>query len=319
MSVDQQIKQHLRSRMAAEASDAAPLVNNTARQGVVLPLVQPPPARSAMRSVSNLLIVVGVLILGYVVTNQGYTFWQEQTVPRVQQLAGVPTTTYLSGSLLDTPTPTGVSASVATTTPQAAAPTTEVGQLPQISKVEAVPPLPAPSIPASRVRRITAPAIKLDVPVIDVGWKPITDQQTGQKVAVWDVAEYAAGHHQGSANPGAVGNIVVSGHNDWKGEVFRYLEKLELGAEISLYNEQGVEFRYLVTQIERVKEANVPLEQRIRNAGYMNPTPDQTLTLITCWPYKVDTYRLIVIAKPYNVVKAADSKPAEPIVGPILR
>ena len=32
----------------------------------------------------------------------------------------------------------------------------------------------------------------------------------------------------------------------------------------------------------------------------MKPTPDQTLTLITCWPYGIDTHRLIVIAKPYQ-------------------
>jgi len=41
-------------------------------------------------------------------------------------------------------------------------------------------------------------------------------------------------------------------------------------------------------------------EQKRLNAMYMDPTPDATLTMITCWPYGIDTHRLIVIAKPYQ-------------------
>ena len=35
---------------------------------------------------------------------------------------------------------------------------------------------------------------------------------------------------------------------------------------------------------------------------------DQTLTLITCWPYGIDTHRLIVIAKPYQSSVSAQSE-----------
>jgi len=55
-----------------------------------------------------------------------------------------------------------------------------------------------------------------------------------------------------------------------------------------------------VTDLVIVKEEGVPEEQKRRNAAYMDPTPDQTLTMITCWPYGVDDHRLVVIAKPYQ-------------------
>ena len=41
-------------------------------------------------------------------------------------------------------------------------------------------------------------------------------------------------------------------------------------------------------------------DHQSENARYMDPTPDQTLTLITCFPYGIDDHRLIVIAKPYD-------------------
>ena len=46
--------------------------------------------------------------------------------------------------------------------------------------------------------------------------------------------------------------------------------------------------------------ASRPDAQKRENARYMDPTPDQTLTLITCFPYGIDDHRLIVIAKPYD-------------------
>jgi sortase A len=57
-----------------------------------------------------------------------------------------------------------------------------------------------------------------------------------------------------------------------------------------------------------VREEGVSEEQRLQNAEYMKPTPDQTLTLITCWPYGIDTHRLIVIAKPYQSALSAQSE-----------
>jgi sortase A len=47
-----------------------------------------------------------------------------------------------------------------------------------------------------------------------------------------------------------------------------------------------------------VKERGEPVEARRQNARWMNPTEDERLTMITCWPYTSNTHRLIVVAKP---------------------
>jgi hypothetical protein len=41
-----------------------------------------------------------------------------------------------------------------------------------------------------------------------------------------------------------------------------------------------------------------PLEVRLANARYIQPTDDERLTLATCWPYENDTYRTVVITLP---------------------
>ncbi|MEK7874546.1 MAG: hypothetical protein AAB502_11910, partial [Chloroflexota bacterium] len=54
--------------------------------------------------------------------------------------------------------------------------------------------------------RIQIPAIAVDSKVVQVGtvWK--------DGVLEWEIAKWAVGHHQGTANPGELGNIVMSGH-----------------------------------------------------------------------------------------------------------
>ncbi len=252
-----------------------------------------------LRYAGNGLIVVGVLLLLAVGGMQGYYWWLENSTPDVQQLSGVPTQVYLPAvSLPSTVTPVA-QASAATPAPggstvasNSALPSIDSGQQPSAGS--------AGTLPTTPPARIVIPSIKLDSKVVDVGWHAGTDTESGKPVAIWDVAEYAVGHNQGSANPGMIGNVVLAGHDDYKGEVFRYLNEAKLGDEVRLYNQQGAEYIYVVTEITKVKEANMPLDQRIKNAAYMNPTPDQTLTMITCWPYAVDSYRWIVIAKPYS-------------------
>jgi len=323
-AVDQRIKQHLREKEAAFG--LAPVRSLRPPTARLEPVQLPPPlaAGRTLRVGSNLLIAVGLLILIYVVGYQGYYYWLENSTPSNVVLAGAPTTTYLSASGLATATPAPVNAAdQPTTVAQAAAatptPIAVASNFPLSPLNSAAPAAPAAPAVTSRVRRVAAPSIALDASVIDVGWHASKDKKSGAEIMIWDVAEFAAGHHQGSANPGQVGNIVLSGHDDWKGEVFKNLEHLKPGDEITVYNEEGTAYLYVVTQMERVREENVPLEERIRNAEYMNQTADQTLTLITCWPYKVDTHRLIVIAKPYDVIRQTTAFKTNSPAGPNLR
>lgn len=144
-----------------------------------------------------------------------------------------------------------------------------------------------PNVPG-RVVRITAPSIHLDTKVYEVYVKN----------SAWEVADYAAGHQFNSANPGDGGNIVISGHNNWHGEVFRYLENLTVGDDIHLFTQAGKEYVYTVRLTEKLKEAGASYQQRLQNGKVMEPTPQEQLTLITCWPYTTFTHRLIIIADP---------------------
>jgi sortase A len=86
---------------------------------------------------------------------------------------------------------------------------------------------------------------------------------------------------------------------DWKGEVFKNLHEAKRGDEIHVYTDDR-EYLYLVQDIQIVLEDGATDAQKRQNARFMDPTPDQTLTLITCYPYGIDNHRLIVIAKPYD-------------------
>ncbi len=143
--------------------------------------------------------------------------------------------------------------------------------------------------------RIVAPAIELDARIVPVGWKTVN--QDGQKVSVWEVADYAAGWHQNSALPGQQGNVVLSGHHNIKGEVFRYIVDLKPDDTITLYADERP-YTYTVVSRFVLKDKGEPAAVREQNARWIGPFPDQRLTLVTCWPYTSNTHRVIVVAKP---------------------
>lgn len=143
-------------------------------------------------------------------------------------------------------------------------------------------PSPAPTEDASlRLPiRMVVPKLKLDIRVREVELQLAADQ------AQWEVADYMAGHHTGTANPGEMGNVVIAGHRDIRGKVFYYLDKLKEGDDIFLYTGHGI-YRYIVRGSTQVKPTRTDV---------MNPTDDARLTLITCTPIGLATNRLIVVA-----------------------
>ena len=134
-------------------------------------------------------------------------------------------------------------------------------------------PIPIPTPGPQAATRLVITAIDVDSVIVE-----------GDS---WELLKQGVGHHVGTPNPGERGNAVYSGHNDVYGEVFRRLEELKSGDIIKLYAGPRV-FHYEVkrTRIVGPKEISV-----------MSATPDATLTLITCYPYRIDTQRLVVIAK----------------------
>ena len=122
-------------------------------------------------------------------------------------------------------------------------------------------------------------------------------QVEGQSITTWAVADSAAGFHSGTAYPGRTGNTVLSGHHNAKGEVFRYLADVPIGAQVTVHVGQATYF-YVVSRKMILPEKLAAPAQKQENARWIEPVPDERLTLVTCWPYDDNTHRLIVIAQP---------------------
>jgi LPXTG-site transpeptidase (sortase) family protein len=164
----------------------------------------------------------------------------------------------------------------------------------------AEPMLPVPE-PASRQpvgsppTRLVIPRIAVDIPVLPVGVKTIHEKGTSK--LVWADVPNAGGFHQTSAYPGHPGNTVINGHRDIQGAVFRRLDQLETGDEITLYVGEAA-YDYYVTETLVVPETFATAQQRVENLQLIGYMPEERLTLVTCTPVGLATHRLLVIARP---------------------
>jgi sortase A len=162
--------------------------------------------------------------------------------------------------------------------------------LPDANGIE---PTADPGLPPDR---ILIPRIELDAQIIAVDAEPV--QFEGEILAQWLAPDYrAVGWHNTSVGLGAPGNTVLNGHHNIKGEVFRDLYQLQTGDEIDVFSGDQ-EFRYTVVYTAVLPERNQPLEVRLANAEWIQPTEDERITLITCWPYESNTHRVVVVAVP---------------------
>jgi LPXTG-site transpeptidase (sortase) family protein len=173
-------------------------------------------------------------------------------------------------------------------------PLSGVRALPSFASAATAPTFYAPV--AGQPLRIVIPRIELDAPVRRVDLEAI--EYEGQNYFQWQVPySREAGWHSDSALLGEAGNIVLNGHHNIYGEVFRYLVDLEIGDEIVLYDENEA-YRYTVEQQVLLPEQGEPVAVRLANAAWMDATDEPRLTLVTCWPYTGNTHRLIVVAVP---------------------
>lgn len=152
----------------------------------------------------------------------------------------------------------------------------------------------------SRPVRLFIPEIRLDAPIVSAAL--LSGEVEDQRVYQWSAPDFfAAGWHYESAGVGESGNMVINGHHNAFGEVFRDLHQLEMGDRIIVYaNQNDRSFHYEVASVVIIEERFQPLEDRAKNARWIRSTDDERLTLITCWPYESNTHRLIIVAKPLS-------------------
>jgi sortase A len=126
-----------------------------------------------------------------------------------------------------------------------------------------------PSLTARPARLPLAPAAgligRLDIPRLDISVIVIE----GVRAAT---LRRAVGHIPGTALPGQQGNVGISGHRD---TFFRPLRNIRRDDMVTLTTLAG-EFRYRVVSTSIVRPDNI--------AG-LNPTENQALTLVTCYPF----------------------------------
>ena len=215
--------------------------------------------------------LVGVLVASYYnlqELNDEVSLAQQQTVE--QQIAATPTPTppitlaRLPGGHSPPTAPGGAVPDIPAHLQQWVQPnlsTTAAGAI-EVAPQDTVPPT-----------RIVIPKINVDAPIVNgVNWEDL---------------KKGVGHLPGSANPGERGNLYLAAHNDIYGEIFRYLENLEVGDEYFIYAGEE-KFRYVVKEKRIIQPTEV---------GVMLPTTEPVATLQTCYPYLVDTHRLVVIGE----------------------
>jgi sortase A len=124
-------------------------------------------------------------------------------------------------------------------------------------------------------------AVQINIPQINVNHVIVPGVD-------WEAMKLGVGMLMNGVNPGdKQGNLVLSGHNDIYGEVFRDLDKLKVGDQFTVRT-QTQEYTYQVSSFKIVEPTDVSV---------MNNQGGATVTLISCYPYKVDNKRYIVFAQ----------------------
>ncbi|HLE15715.1 MAG TPA: class D sortase [Anaerolineales bacterium] len=139
--------------------------------------------------------------------------------------------------------------------------------------VQSLAEIPIPTPGPEQALRIQIPAIGIDAPVV---------QGDG-----WEQLKKGVGQHQGTSNPGQKGNMVLSAHNDIFGEIFRDLDRLKPGDEVTIYSNQRA-YTYVIASSKVVEPTQVEV---------MAATSHPSVTLISCYPYLVDDQRIVVTAR----------------------
>jgi sortase A len=103
----------------------------------------------------------------------------------------------------------------------------------------------------------------------------------------WNALQLGVGMLPNGAVPRNDGdNVVLAAHNDIYGEIFRNLDQLEPGDQIEVQTQSG-SYVYVVRETQIVEPDAVHV---------MQPQGTPMVTLISCYPYQVNTQRIVVFA-----------------------
>lgn len=146
-------------------------------------------------------------------------------------------------------------------------------------------------------RRISIPSINLDS---EIGFASLRDVTVfGDTFQQWVAPLDIVGWHFRSAVLGEPGNTVLNGHHNVEGEVFKDLFLVQKGDQITIDSDAAT-FYYEVVAVMILPERFESREVRMQNARWIQPSEDERVTLISCWPYESNTHRVVVVAFPVD-------------------
>jgi sortase A len=168
--------------------------------------------------------------------------------------------------------------------------------LPTDTPLPAFTPTPAPTMTPLPPTRLLIPKINLNTTIVETF--PITETTwTGEQRLIWEPIPSVVGHYNTSGYPTEGTNIVLAGHNNTEGAVFRYLNELNTGDEVIVFTPDD-EFRYLVQEKIIVPYLGNESEAEGTLRFYAAPKANERVTLLSCWPYATNADRIVVIAIP---------------------
>jgi len=222
--------------------------------------------------------VVGLVVLGVSLFN-GLELLQEETAAaqaaaEEQRSASIPTlepTPQLR--IADVVLPTGH------TPPQNGASSFNFAEVPAALQAEVARQVFLPDDFARPVRTDDTP-LRVRIPALNI------DHDIVQGVD-WNALQLGVGMLPNGAVPqDDDDNVVLAAHNDIYGEIFRDLDQLEAGDQIEIQTQTG-SYVYVVRETQVVEPDAVHV---------MQPQGSPMVTLISCYPYQVNTQRIVVFA-----------------------
>lgn len=123
---------------------------------------------------------------------------------------------------------------------------------------------------------------------------PVAENVDGSKKTAYNRAlEKGVAHYQGTSLPGKGSNIFIFGHSSTNfnqgpyATVFARLDELQNDDSV-VVTYHGQPYKYTIFAKEVVEKTELSV---------LAPTPQEQLTLMTCWPVGTKDKRLIIKAK----------------------
>jgi LPXTG-site transpeptidase (sortase) family protein len=241
------------------------------------------------RSLSNLLLVLGALVLLVALAYAAYSALNTWLMGQNRYLMADDVGSISVPAMTWTPSPSPPPTPLPTFTPTP-------------TPIPSPTPTPLPTEPPAPVQ-IRIPALGVTRSIVSL--PRVQDPRTG--AWTWNTKRLLrsgrsdlVGHWEGSAYPGQVGNMILVGHNYGYGYngVFVRLGSLKPGQKVYIVNKVGQTFAYRVQTVKRVAWRLQNFGELTQHLSFLSPGGPERLTLVSCGGANFEPFpeRIYVVA-----------------------